>query len=367
MAKKSSKTSELYAAAQMRLQDFLVASVGDDGNALPAEMRDNITTVINSDRKTYRYMLFVGLLVSVTDQRLHPRCLQQKASCNGAFNARSLCAEVVVPFEKSTLKGRLGGSCDPYVSNPARLPMVEKNNDAKSSLDRDHLSRLYDVLEYAKNSNLPERKKLFRYAFSCVLARPAEESSLVEFGTFDKSSLGSGPFFDFLEAHTQGASAVAVLTAFFKLFYEKGTRVVAHPLTESGASPKEVGDIDLEFKDGRAYAVEVKAKAFSEIEVNHACEKAYRAGIHRVIFAFGPDAEKGRWHEGALVNLWSEKGVELTFLSIEGALAVAMAASDACIRVRMAEEIALALNEINASDGVKSMFRTMFSREQTRE
>ena len=44
-----------------------------------------------------------------------------------------------------------------------------------------------------------------------------------------------------------------------------------------------------------------------------------------------------------------------------------MAASDTCIRVRMAEEIALALNEINASDGVKSMFRTMFSMEQTRE
>ena len=102
VAKKSSKTSELYAAAQMRLQDFLVASVGDDGHSLPVVMRENITTVISSDRKTYRYMLFVGLLVSVTDQRLHPRCLQQKARCDGAFNARSLCAEVVVPFEKST-------------------------------------------------------------------------------------------------------------------------------------------------------------------------------------------------------------------------------------------------------------------------
>jgi predicted RecB family endonuclease len=158
-----------------------------------------------------------------------------------------------------------------------------------------------------------------------------------------------------------------VLTAFFKLFYEKETHVVAHPLTESGASPKEIGDIDLKFKDGRAYAVEVKAKAFSETEVNHACEKAFRAGIHRVIFAFGPEAEKGRWHEGALVNLWAEKGVELTFFSIEGALAVAMAASDACIRVRMAEEIALVLNEINAADGVKAMFRKMFSRENERE
>ena len=110
VAKKSSKTSELYAAAQMRLQDFLVASVGDDGLSLPAGMRENIATVINSDRKTYRYMLFVGLLVSVTDQSLHPRCLQQKATCDGAFNARSLCAAVVVPFEKSTLKGRLGVS-----------------------------------------------------------------------------------------------------------------------------------------------------------------------------------------------------------------------------------------------------------------
>ena len=115
----------------MRLHDYLASSIGYSGEDLSPEVRADISTVVNSVRKTYRYMLFVGLLVAVTDRRFHPRCLQMKAKTDlaamdkEAFDARSLCKNVVVPFEKLVLKGKMGGSGDPYVSNPARLPMVE--------------------------------------------------------------------------------------------------------------------------------------------------------------------------------------------------------------------------------------------------
>jgi len=361
VTKRQSKTTEFYAAAEMRLQDFLVASVGDTGEEIPPEMRENIEVVINSVRKTYRYMLFVGLLVAVTDQKLHPRCLQLKAGCAGAFDARSLCKNVVVPFEKKVLKGCLGGSCDPYVSNPARLPMVEKGNDVKGAIDRDHLSRMYDVLEYAKNSDLGMRKKMFRYAYACVLKRKPQESSLADFGDVENGGLSSDPFFDFLEASTQGASAVVTLAAYFRRFYGKDTKVVVHPLNESGDSPKEVGDIDLKFKDGRSYAVEVKDKPYTDVDVGHACEKALAAGVRRVIFAYGAEAGKKRPPDGVLKCAWIEKGVELTFLSIESVLAVAMAVSDALLRQEMAREMAEALNEMNAPSAVKDLFVKTFN------
>ena len=361
MAKRKSRISELHTAAEVRLYDFFRASADYSGTEIPPEMRDHIRVVINSIRKTYRYMLFVGLLVAVTDQKLHPRCLQLKAGCEGAFDARSLCKSVVVPFEKKMLKGCLGGSCDPYVSNPARLPMVEKDNDAKGALDRDHLSRMYDVLEYAKASDLGMRKSLFRYAYGCVLKRQPQESSLADFGDLSAAGLGPDPFFDFLEAPTLGASAVATLAAYFRRFYGKDVRVIVHPLTESGSSPKEVGDIDLKFKDGRIYAVEVKDKPYTDVDVNHACEKALSVGVHRVIFAYGAEAEKKRPQDGVLVSAWSEKGVELTFLSIESALSVAMAVSDEMLRQELAQGMAEALGEMNAPGTVVDQFTKIFN------
>ena len=360
--KRRSRASELHAAAEMRLRDYLTHAIRYTGTDLEPAVRADIDIVINSVRKTYRYMLFVGLLVAVTDSRLHPRCLQLKAKCEGAFDARSLCKQVVVPFEKTMLKGRLGGSCDPYVSNPARLPMVEKGNDVKGALDRDHLFRLYGLLERAKTADMALRKKMFLYAYAQVLNRPATETSVAEFDVVNDVGLTPSPFFEFLASHTQGASAVATVAAFFRRFYGKGAEVKVHPLTESGASSNEVGDIDLLLKDGRSFAVEVKDKPYGDVDVHHACEKALAAGVRRVVFAFGPGAEKARPSDGALIGFWAEKGVEVTFLSIASSLGVAMAVSDALIRCEMANAIAEALHEMNAPDAVKNRFRELFNK-----
>lgn len=363
VAKNQQKNAELHAAARLRLQDFLLASADETGERLPVDIRTAIVTVINCKRLTYRYMLFVGLLVAVTDRKYHPRCLQMKAKDElatlgkAAFDARSLCKKVVVPFEKLILKGKLGGSNDPYVSNPARLPMVSPGNDVKGSYDRQLLELLYEVLEFANTSDDATRKVLFALAYAQVLKRPAIETSLLECDVSERAALPPEIFFDFLGAHTQGVSAVVILAAFFRQYYDKGTKVVVHPINESGASPKEVGDIDLKFKDGRSFAVEVKDKPYKDIDVNHACEKALKAKVHKVVFAYGPAAEKNRPHDGALANFWMEKGVELTFMSIGDSLGVALAASDAVARADFANSIAQTLVEMNAPHDVIELFK----------
>ena len=360
MATRNHRTSELHAAAKLRLQDYLVASARDTGEGIPAEVKAKICAIINGRRKTYRYMLFTGLLVAVTDRSLHPRCLQLKAECEGAFDARSLCKQVVVPFEKAFLKGCLGGSCDPYVSNPARLPMVEKDNDVKSRLDREMLGHLYDVLEDARCSDEAQRKALFRYAYSLVLQLPPTESSVADYVPKDVLDQAPEKFFDFLGTHTQGASAVVTLAAFFRRYYSKDAKVVVHPVNESGSSSNEVGDIDLTFADHRAYAVEVKDKPYGAVDVNHACEKALKANVRRVIFAYGPGATRRCSNEGALVGLWMEKGVELSFMSIEASLGVAMSVSDNVVRREFANEIGHLLAEMTAPSEAVESFRKIF-------
>ena len=360
---KGPDTTKLYKAAELRLYDYLLPSQTATGDGLPTLVRDVIFDVINCKRKTYRYMMFVGLLVAVTDKSLHPRCLQLQSGCEGAYDPRSLCKDVVSPFEKKMLKGRLGGSCDPYVSNPARHPMIEKTNKTKSASDKIILGKLYDVLEFVRTAGDAMRKKMFCYAYGLVLKRPPIESSLVEFDVSECSDVSADKFFDFLEAHTQGVSAVVTLAAYFRTCCGKVKSAVVHPITESGASPKEVGDIDLMLKDGCPVAVEVKDKPYKDVDVQHVCEKALKAGVHHVIFAFGPEAEKKRPQDGVLRNYWKEKGVQLAFLSISSELCMAITLSDEAKRCAFANDMGKALVEMNAPHDVIEVFKKTFKKD----
>lgn len=343
----------------MRIQDYFLVSANETGEGIPVRIRQMIADVINGDRKTYRYMMFVGLLVAVTDRRLHPRCLQLKAKCNGAFDARSLCKNVVVPFEKTYLKGRLGGSCDPYVSNPARLPMIDLSNDVKGSGDAETLRSLYDVLEYVRKADADKRRVAFCYAFSLVQKRPGEESFSVCPAVDADGDVKVGALFDFLYAQTQGVGAVAVLAAYIRGTMPKNVKVEVHQITESGASPQETGDIDVVFGTERRMAVEVKDKPYTAVDVGHACRKALKGGVKKVVFAFGPAAERKRPHDGALMEYWEEKGVDLSFLSIESALSVAMAVSDRHGRIDFADRVFHALSDMNAPDSARRQFESM--------
>ena len=83
--------------------------------------------------------------------------------------------------------------------------------------------------------------------------------------------------------------------------------------------------------------------------------------MSRVIFAYGPAAEKTRPQDGVLQNLWMEKGLELTFVSIEATLSVCMAISDEKRRVEMARELSGVLIEMNAPDSVRDQFKNLFA------
>jgi len=358
--KKDSQATKLREAAQLRLQQLFGHALNIEPAQLPDDLRLSIEEVINGPHKTFRYMLITGLLAAVTDKSLHPRCLQMNANIDGAFDARSLCQKVIVPFEKTYLQGRLGASNEPFANKSARFAMIEKTNNVRKGVDTQLLNALYDALEIVRAGDDLLRKKAFCFALSVVLKRPPHEASVMELAPIASSCLESGAFFDFFEAHTKGVSAVATIAAFFRMFYGKGTKVVVHPANESGASSKEVGDIDLVFADGKRYAVEVKDKPYSEIDVNHACEKAIASGVTKVVFAIGSAAQKSDVPRGALSDFWAEKGLELTFLRIDGSLAVAMAISDGNGRKEMANGIYRALVEMNAPDDVMSLFEKTF-------
>ena len=110
-----------------------------------------------------------------------------------------------------------------------------------------------------------------------------------------------------------------------------------------------------------AYAVEVKDKTFSDIDVQHACERTLSAGVGKLVFALGVAAERSRFHEGALVETWAEKGLELTFLKIQDVLGTALCIVDGEDRRDFANGIYRALAEMNAPDSVMHKFSLIFT------
>lgn len=78
-----------------------------------------------------------------------------------------------------------------------------------------------------------------------------------------------------------------------KLYHKKLSKefgVSVHKVNQSGASSKEVGDIDI-FKVGKFhYAIEVKDKKFTPYDLEHAFRKIQANGGKKGQFIFGPNA-----------------------------------------------------------------------------
>lgn len=72
------------------------------------------------------------------------------------------------------------------------------------------------------------------------------------------------------------------------MYLGKNFKVVPHKVNESGASSKEVGDIDIFDAEGSIVnAIEVKDKNFSEQDVVHAIEKLREVHLHSSLFIYG--------------------------------------------------------------------------------
>lgn len=86
-----------------------------------------IDYVIDNTHLTFKYILFTAVLAKATDSSINPLCLQKKSELPGAYDARTVCHKVVVPFEMETLEKALGGSNEPFLNKPARFPRPSPN------------------------------------------------------------------------------------------------------------------------------------------------------------------------------------------------------------------------------------------------
>lgn len=274
------------------------------------EIEQLLQKVILGSHKTYKYILVTNLLAKATNAKANALCLQAGAHLRGAFDSRSLCHEVLIPFERDCLAGALGASNEPYLNKPARFTHLASTNPVRRGNDKEILETVIAIANLVNKGGSGLALDCLACCFS-LLERVRAENELL--GTV--KTVVTPDLIDiytyitrYVEESLEGETCAAVVGAVEKQFYSclKGEyRVEVHKVNESGASSKEIGDIDVYEGDTCFYSVEVKDKAFTVYDVEHAFRKMIAAHVRRGSFVYGPRAS------------FDEEKVKITLYSFE--------------------------------------------------
>lgn len=282
-------------------------------------LTEKIRFVLHERHKTYKYILVNALLAKATNGDIHPLALQAGAELEGAFDARSLCHKVLVPFEREHLDNVLGGSNEPFLNKPARFTHLSTENAVRAGTDKKILATLIDVLSNVKSSSDAQEYLTCALEILTGQIEALRELNTIE-GTFSQSVSEALTFIkEFVSVSHEGESTVIIVAAIEKLFHSRLAgehNVKPHKVNQSGASSKEVGDIDVFHDDAFVYAIEVKDKDFTAQDVAHAFDKMKHNNASRGIFIYGPHASFNREVIEGILETYHAEGFTTLLMGI---------------------------------------------------
>lgn len=252
-----------------------------------------IDYVIDNTHLTYKYVLFTALLAKATDETINPLCLQKHSTLEGAYDARTICHKVIVKFEMETLQKALGGSNEPFLNKPARFPELSKSNAVRRGNDQNILNALCDNLPTI--STKEDAFQCLVYLLCKLIKIRDAKAKMAVFSVSEESNLPHRLYSyinQALSVSHEGEVLTLMVAGVYKLLYASNpnTVVEVHPVNQSGASSKEISDLDV-YSDGKLIiSNELKDKDYAETDVRHAADKVIQAGGTRMIFIEGPQA-----------------------------------------------------------------------------
>lgn len=295
-------------------------SIAEQDTPVHCQHEDFINYVIDNTHLTYKYVLFTALLSKATDETINALCLQKKSALFGAYDARSICHKVIVPFEMEVLHKVLGGSNEPFLNKPARFTELDKSNAVRKGNDQLILNSLCDNLPNIASADI---------AFSCLvymlrrlIVKRDEMDCLIQFVVADCNSQ-KAVFYkfaaDLLSKNLEGEALTLVVAGLYEqlLINESDHVVEVHPVNQSGASRKEISDLDV-YCSGVLYTSnELKDKDFEYTDIKHAADKVIAAGGNHLFFIIGLHGRARDAGEVAnLVTEYLDKGFVISLLSV---------------------------------------------------
>ena len=255
-----------------------------------AEFKTKLKSILVSKTKSYRYVLPTQLLCKSVDPSLDCRSLQASYEAPGAFDARTIAHQVIVPFDK-TCNNVLGGSNEPYVNNPLRHPAVtrEYRLQQKNKNDWDVLVDLLTEVESRGDEFAKLAFDQVLYEIRCLL-----EDAQVIYPVPSRVSLDDiiRLVDAFISERSGGERLESIATSLFQTIAEtfhvfdkiKRTKVNA-----SDASSGMISDIECYWKGRLVLLVEVKDASLNLVQLDSKIDVVRAKHIREIIFI----AQKG--------------------------------------------------------------------------
>ncbi|MBI1832059.1 MAG: restriction endonuclease, SacI family [Planctomycetes bacterium] len=252
---------------------------------IPDEISLAIERSVNSDTLTYRYVLPTQLLAKVVEASLDCRAIQAGAPLARAFDARSLCHSVIVDFDRSH-HDVLGGSKEPYLNNPLRIPAITRKHRGAQK-DKAGFDDLAAVLEFAQSK--PElASDLFRLTLESIRRRLATVT--ITYPVPNRISLRQTEDLlgEYLASRSGGTRMQAVAVALFRCIGRRFRLFSEVRSANVNAADLQTGiTADLECVDDRGvvlFAVEVKDRMLTLHQLQDKLPGAREKGIGELIF-----------------------------------------------------------------------------------
>ena len=287
-----------------------------------------IKDVILGSHLTFRYILTTAILAKNINNLIEPLALQVGSELDGAYDARSVCHKVVVPVERALLGGRLGESNEPFLNKPARFKELSIHNAVRKGKDLNSLKMVIHILSHLDDKN---SLNSLRDAIFYILLRDSRDVGALLSQNTDKNRIDAYEFFTrFSSRSFEGETCAVVTGAALSIIVglsHNDTRVFVHPVNQSGASSKEIADVDIYNSGGPLLCAEVKDKAFTIEDVEHAVKKAIVNKVFSLMFVIGPNGGSPvKFSE--LERFWRERGFFLTFIDIEKLVSASLVFGD---------------------------------------
>ena len=224
---------------------FVLAGAGGDFD--PA-----VDRFVNASVTSIRFAIVTQLLGKIADPRRDLLCLQKGVADSGEhpddrrWDPRSFCVQVVVPWNRQNERV-IGGSGDPYVSNPLRRPRLDEGLTNVHTRDRADWQGLADFLGALESAG---DERAVRRAFEACLRSIADRllHQRFEYPTPNRISLDQlcSILDRFLETPSGGLRSQVVATALMRVLgrvFSIFTRVDSQGLNEADRARNVPGDI----------------------------------------------------------------------------------------------------------------------------
>lgn len=242
----------------------------------PAIQPDPQADALLDGSKTLRYVAFTQILGKIADPTRDIFTIQaQDPESVGPWDARTVAHNVVVKWEQSEHVAFLGGSPEPYVNNPVRIPrLIRTRTDVKNRLE---WQDLYDYLEPLQTCDRVVRHRaLVRLLGS---ARRRLERQQIQYAVPYRLSIAK--LLEVIETYlaepSGGERPLAIAAALFDTLgksYQLFASIEVQRITESDSATGTAGDITCMNKEGvLVVVVEVKDRALTDQALHTSVQK----------------------------------------------------------------------------------------------